>query len=74
MDAVYNHTRDVMFAMQSQGVYKSATIVHLANGNDNSLYRWNIGSLISNGANFDIVGMSLYPSMAVTAKEHGSRI
>ncbi|WP_245948329.1 glycoside hydrolase family 53 protein [Paenibacillus sambharensis] len=106
MDAVYNHTRDVMFTMQSKGVtpdwvqignetnngmlwedgrasvsmrnyawlvntghnaVKSVnsgtkTIVHLANGNDNSLYRWNIGGLISNGANFDIVGMSLYPS------------
>lgn len=38
------------------------TIVHLANGDDNSLYQWNIGGLISNGANFDIIGMSLYPT------------
>lgn len=38
------------------------TIVHLANGYDNSLFQWNIGGLISNGANFDIIGMSLYPS------------
>ena len=37
------------------------TIVHLANGNDNALYQWNIGGIISNGANFDIIGMSLYP-------------
>ena len=37
------------------------TIVHLANGNDNSLYQWNIGGIISQGANFDIIGMSLYP-------------
>lgn len=38
------------------------TIVHLANGYDNGLFQWNIGGLISNGANFDIIGMSLYPS------------
>ncbi|MFM9281188.1 glycoside hydrolase family 53 protein [Paenibacillus jiagnxiensis] len=38
------------------------TIVHLANGFDNSLFQWNIGGLVSNGANFDIIGMSLYPS------------
>lgn len=38
------------------------TIVHLANGFDNSLYQWNIGGLVNNGANFDIIGMSLYPS------------
>ncbi|MFB5760601.1 glycoside hydrolase family 53 protein [Paenibacillus medicaginis] len=38
------------------------TIVHLANGFDNSLFQWNIGGLVSNGAHFDIIGMSLYPS------------
>lgn len=38
------------------------TIVHLSNAYDNSLYVWNIGGLISNGATFDIIGMSLYPS------------
>ncbi|MFC4104063.1 glycoside hydrolase family 53 protein [Paenibacillus xanthanilyticus] len=38
------------------------TIVHLANGYDNALYVWNIGGLIANGATFDIIGMSLYPS------------
>ncbi|WP_138495009.1 glycoside hydrolase family 53 protein [Paenibacillus pinistramenti] len=38
------------------------TIVHLANGYDNATFKWNIGGLISNGATFDIVGMSLYPS------------
>ena len=37
------------------------TIVHLANGFDNNLFQWNIGGLISNGAQFDIIGMSLYP-------------
>jgi len=37
------------------------TMVHLSNGYDNNLYQWNIGGLISNGAQFDIIGMSLYP-------------
>lgn len=37
------------------------TIVHLSNGFDNNLYQWNIGGLVSNGAQFDIIGMSLYP-------------
>lgn len=106
MDAVWNHTREVMTAMQSKGVtpdwvqignetndgmlwndgkaslnmknyawlintgnnaVKSVstgtkTIVHLANGYDNSVFVWNIGGLIANGATFDIIGMSLYPS------------
>ncbi|MDQ6419702.1 glycosyl hydrolase 53 family protein [Paenibacillus sp. LHD-117] len=106
MDAVWNHTRDVMYAMQAKGVtpdwvqignetnngmlwedgkasvnmknyawlvntgnnaVKSVssgtkTIVHLANGYDNALFVWNIGGLIANGATFDIIGMSLYPT------------
>jgi len=40
------------------------TILNLANGNDNELYKWNIGGLIDNGLNqnqLDIIGMSLYP-------------
>jgi arabinogalactan endo-1,4-beta-galactosidase len=40
------------------------TILHLASGNDQSLYNWNIGGLINNGLNMndiDIIGMSLYP-------------
>ncbi len=37
------------------------TIVHVANGYDNVLFKWNIGGLISNGAQFDAIGMSLYP-------------
>jgi len=39
----------------------SITIVHVANGWDNDLFRWNIGGLLSNGAQFDAIGMSLYP-------------
>lgn len=106
MDAVWNHTREVMTAMQSKGVTPdwvqignetndgmlwndgkaslnmqnyawlintgnnavksistgTKTIVHLANGYDNSVFVWNIGGLIANGATFDIIGMSLYPT------------
>ena len=40
-------------------------IVHVSNGWDNSLFTWNIGGLISNGAQFDVIGMSLYPSYVV---------
>jgi len=36
-------------------------IVHIANGYDNSLYRWIFDGLKSNGARWDIIGMSLYP-------------
>lgn len=37
-------------------------IVHLANGYDNSLFRWLFDGLKANGAKWDIIGMSLYPS------------
>ncbi|QOD61955.1 glycosyl hydrolase 53 family protein [Polaribacter haliotis] len=40
------------------------TILHLSNGNDNALFRWNINGLLNNGLvtnRFDIIGMSLYP-------------
>jgi arabinogalactan endo-1,4-beta-galactosidase len=37
-------------------------IVHLANGYDNSLFRWMFDGLKANGAKWDIIGMSLYPS------------
>lgn len=37
-------------------------IVHVSNGWDNSLFQWNIGGLLAQGAQFDVIGMSLYPS------------
>lgn len=40
----------------------SKVIVHVSNGWDNNLFKWNIGGLVSNGAKFDVIGMSLYPS------------
>jgi arabinogalactan endo-1,4-beta-galactosidase len=36
--------------------------VHLANGYDNSLFRWMFDGLKANGGKWDIIGMSLYPS------------
>ncbi len=39
-------------------------IVHLSNGFDNALYRWNMDGLKNNGAKWDIIGMSLYPAAA----------
>jgi arabinogalactan endo-1,4-beta-galactosidase len=44
-------------------VFPSAkVIVHISNGWDNSLYRWMFDGLKSNGAKWDVIGMSLYPS------------
>ncbi|MDQ2085198.1 glycosyl hydrolase 53 family protein [Herbivorax sp. ANBcel31] len=40
----------------------SKVIVHLSNGYDNTMYRWMFDGLINNGAKFDIIGMSLYPT------------
>ena len=41
----------------------SKVMVHLPNGYDNALYRWNLDGLKANGANWDVIGMSLYPSV-----------
>jgi arabinogalactan endo-1,4-beta-galactosidase len=46
-----------------KSVFPSAkVIVHVSNGWDNTLFRWNIGGLVNAGAKFDVIGMSLYPS------------
>ena len=45
------------------------TIVHLDNGYDQAMYDWNLGLLEKYGAEYDMVGMSLYPYWA--AKEGG---
>jgi arabinogalactan endo-1,4-beta-galactosidase len=37
-------------------------IVHISNGYDNNLFRWIFDGLKNNGADWDIIGMSLYPS------------
>jgi arabinogalactan endo-1,4-beta-galactosidase len=36
-------------------------IVHISNGNDNSLFRWIFDGLKNNGGKWDIIAMSLYP-------------
>lgn len=36
-------------------------IVHISNGYDNSLFRYMFDGLKANSANYDIIGMSLYP-------------
>src|SRR5882762_5919844 len=37
-------------------------IVHISNGFDNSLFRWMFDGLTANSAQYDIIGMSLYPT------------
>lgn len=39
-------------------------IVHLSNGHDNKMFRWMFDGLKSNGAKWDIIGMSVYPYWA----------
>jgi arabinogalactan endo-1,4-beta-galactosidase len=39
-------------------------IVHISNGFDNNLFRYIFDGLKANGAKWDIIGMSLYPSAA----------
>lgn len=49
-----------------QGVKDVSTttkvIVHISNGYDNALFRWIFDGLKNNGAQWDIIGMSLYPT------------
>ncbi|RYY58084.1 MAG: arabinogalactan endo-1,4-beta-galactosidase [Chitinophagaceae bacterium] len=47
----------------SKAVFPDAkVIVHVSNAFNNSLFRWMFDGLKSNGAKWDIIGMSLYPS------------
>ena len=46
-----------------KSVFPSAkVIVHLSNGWDNNLYRWLFDGLKANNVNWDVIGLSLYPS------------
>ncbi len=48
-----------------KAVFPSAkVIVHVSNGYDNTLFRWMFDGLQLNGAKYDIIGMSLYPTAA----------
>lgn len=42
----------------------SKVIVHISNGYDNGLFRFIFDGLKANGANWDVIGMSLYPTAA----------
>jgi arabinogalactan endo-1,4-beta-galactosidase len=45
-----------------KSVCSASVVVHLADGWNNSLYRWNFDILKKYGAKYDAIGMSLYPS------------
>ncbi len=48
-----------------KAVFPSAkVIVHISNGWDNSMFRWIFDGLATNGARYDIIGMSMYPTVA----------
>jgi arabinogalactan endo-1,4-beta-galactosidase len=42
----------------------SKVIVHVANGENNALFRYNFDGLLANGARWDVIGLSLYPDAA----------
>jgi arabinogalactan endo-1,4-beta-galactosidase len=42
----------------------SKVIVHVANGENNALFHYNFDGLLSNGARWDVIGLSLYPDAA----------
>lgn len=44
-------------------------IVHINNGFSNSLFRWIFDGLKTNGAKYDVIGMSLYPAWYTTAND-----
>ncbi|MDO7744749.1 MAG: arabinogalactan endo-1,4-beta-galactosidase [Pedobacter sp.] len=48
----------------------SKVIVHLSNGYDNGLFRWMFDGLKNNGAKWDVIGMSLYPTVADWAEKN----
>lgn len=39
------------------------TVIHISNGYDNALFRWMLDGLTQNGVTWDVIGMSLYPSV-----------
>jgi arabinogalactan endo-1,4-beta-galactosidase len=41
---------------------KAKVIAHISNGYNNTLFRWMFDGLKANGARYDVIGMSLYPS------------
>ncbi len=45
----------------------SKVMVHISNGYDNALFRWIFDGLKNNGADWDVIGMSLYPTSTTWA-------
>lgn len=54
-NAAYNAVKEVF--------PDAKVIVHVQNGNDNSLFRWLFDGLKNNGGKWDVIGMSLYPGV-----------
>jgi Arabinogalactan endo-1,4-beta-galactosidase len=53
-----------------KSVFPSAkVIVHINNGYNNSLYQWIFDGLKNNGAKWDVIGMSLYPTWYTTPND-----
>lgn len=48
------------------------TIVHLANADNLSVLQWNIGGIVGKGAQFDAIGLSLYPSSSTWSSQVNS--
>jgi arabinogalactan endo-1,4-beta-galactosidase len=47
-----------------KSIFPSAkVIVHISNGYNNALFRWLFDGLKTNGAKYDVIGMSLYPTV-----------
>ncbi len=48
-----------------KGVFpETKVIVHISNGYDNNLFKWIFDGLKNNGATWDVIGMSLYPTVS----------
>lgn len=41
---------------------KAKVVIHLDNGYNNTLYRWMFDGLLANNAQWDVIGLSLYPN------------
>ena len=53
---------DAGYGAVKQVFADAKVIVHISNGFNNSLFRWIFDGLKNNGARWDVIGMSLYPS------------
>ncbi len=49
---------------------EAKVIVHLQNGQENSLFRWLFDGLKNNGGKWDVIGMSLYPPLDEATGEY----